>query len=179
MEIVFESPIQTEVDHTVHLIWWLTMGLSLVFFFIHMVGRSYYEGRKLEVPKLVRLSEGLFLLGAGVGVASTVTWLLVGERVIRPRFAEPTFVVGKIESCDIRSSAHSNIITVRAVVDKEICAGKVEYAIPDSQFPRTKGQRPDVPPGLAKLRPGDEVVFSKFTLQDEESNRAVLFLNPD
>lgn len=179
MEIVFENPIHAEVDHILGLIWWIAMGLSLVFFIIHMVGRSHYEGRKLQVPKPLRLTEGIFLLGVGVGVASTVTWLLVGENVIRPQFEEPVSVLGKVESCEIRSSAHGNVVTVRAVVDKETCAGTVEYVIPDSQFPPMRGQRRTVPKFLAELRPGSEVVFFKFRRKSWESKRAVLFLNPD
>ena len=179
MEIVFESPIQTEVNHMLVGIWWTAIGLSVVFFLIHMIGRSIYEGKKLEAPRFVRLSEGIFLIGSAVAVALTVTWLVVGEQVIRPRFEEPMSVIGKLESCDITSSAHRNIISVRAVVDRETCAGTVEYVIPDSQFPRRRDQRGDVPAKLAKLRPGDEVVFSKFRLKSGDSYREVLFLNPD
>ena len=179
MEIVFESPIQAEVNHRLVCIWWTAIGLSLVFFLIHMIGRSIYEGKKLEAPRFVRFSEGIFLIGAAVSVATTVTWLVVGEQVIRHRFEEPTSVIGKVESCEITSSAHSNIVSVRAVVDKETCAGTVEYVTPDSQFPRGKNQGYGVPATLAKLRPGDEVVFSKFRLKSGESYREVLFLNPD
>lgn len=179
MEIVFENPIHSEVDQILQLIWWTAMGLSVVFFLVHMIGRSHYEGRKLELPKLVRLSEGIFLVGAGVAVASTVTWLVIGENVIGHRFEEPASVLGKIESCEIRSSAHSNVVTVRAVVDKESCAGTVEYVIPDSQFPPMRGQRGTVPKFFAQLRPGSEVVFLKFNLKSGQSNRPVLFLNPD
>jgi len=179
MEIVFENPIHTEVNHILVGIWWTAIGLGVVFFLIHMIGRSFYEEKKLEAPRFVRLSEGIFMIGAALAVATTVTWLVFGEDVIRPRFEEPTSVIGKVESCDITSSAHSTIISVRALVDKETCAGTVEYVIPDPQFPQGRIRRYGVPATLAKLRPGSEVVFSKFRLKSGEPNRDVLFLNPD
>jgi hypothetical protein len=179
MQIVFENPVQTQLDFILQCVWWIGLGLSTLLFMVAIIEKSQQQNQNEPQARFTKIRSVMLPIAATLTVLITVGCLYFGERVVQYYIKELPPVAGVVESCDIQSSFHSNVVTLKLNVEGESISGRVEYVIPDSDYPLMKNQRRSVPPALQSLSPGTCVTLRKFWVKDGDAPRYLLFLNPN